>query len=152
VEELPSSRGNPERSSGSQFAAPYSDARELPEDTIPAGVPSETQGYDQEKAVSTATATSDGDVQWQERPLAIDRQALSDVSSEDSTFVGFIEDTTGAEGFVAGAEYRIHFADRKDGGRLASNQQARLGGDQGVPDTLSFVSEASGLKPDRMQF
>lgn len=153
VEELPSSRGNPERPSGSQFAAPYSDARELPEDTIPAGVPSETQGYDQEKAVSTATATSDGDVQWQERPLAIDRQALSDVSSEDSTFVGFIEDTTGAEGFVAGAEYRIHFADPKDGGRLAaSNQQARLGGDQGVPDTLSFVSEASGLKPDRMQF
>lgn len=148
VEHPPPSRGTADRPSGSGF----SDRDQQLEETIPVGVPSETQGYDQEKAVSTATATSDGDMQWQERPLVIDRQALSDVSSEDSTFVGFIEDTTGADTFVAGSEYRIHFhpTDGDAGVRARLNQQAvGLGGDQALPDALSFASEVSGVQPDR---
>lgn len=132
----------------------FSDRDQKLEETIPVGVPSETQGYDQEKAVSTATATSDGDMQWQERPLVIDRQALSDLSSEDSTFVGFIEDT-GVDTFVAGAEYRIHFhpTDGESGVRARLNQQAvGLGGDQALPNAVSFASEVSGVQPDRMHF
>lgn len=75
------------------------------------------------------------------------QDAMSELTSEDSTFVGFIEDTLEREAYFNGGEYRIWFNRSPpplDGtSRMASPDKA-------LPQSQSFVgSEASGVLPDR---
>ncbi|CAJ1338541.1 unnamed protein product [Effrenium voratum] len=145
VEQPPPSRGSGAQSAHGSGASGFVESTrestlgdrepefgEVREEPSPANIPSEKHGYE-DKAVSTATAaTSDGpvDVQLQARAIA-EHRAFSDLSSEDSTFVGFIEDTTEAPG----------------------QEAASAPGDEALPESQSFaMSEVSGVKSDRMHF
>jgi len=130
-------------------------AEESTHPAVPSEKPSCSEG--QEKA-TTATAATSEDVppesQYalrQDRPLVTDTlDATSEVSSEDSTFVGFIEETLEREGYVPGGEYRVllHGGPKSNGARF--NAREGSPGDADLPDCQSFAnSEASLVKPDR---
>lgn len=163
IEQPPSSRvAIKERTASS--TGPVESTRESTanaEDSGHPAVPSEKKSCSdaQEKATSTATAaTSAEDVppesQYalrQDRPLVSDTlDATSEVSSEDSTFVGFIEETLEREGYVPGGEYRVllHSGPKSNGAHF--NAREGPPGDADLPDCQSFAnSEASLVKPDR---